>query len=264
MTTGDRDRVIGTPLMGDDVVLAKVDNDLTLNQPWSDVGFAISPFLKPDDYRQFYQGFELLFNNTLLDAGLEVPSGFTPKYYHQLVADNYEQHLKVIGKTKLFDAVDFPIDMSMVEKRVSELLKVEVKSIKPMNKERVFHLRVIRPGSADYNPLHRDAWQDENRGAINIYVPLIGSNQNSSLQLCPGSHLWPESATVRSKEGALMNEVKFNVPGLISSDQPIELIRPNPGENEMLIFSPYTIHGLSANHNLNETRISLEMRFWRI
>jgi len=41
------------------------------------------------------------------------------------------------------------------------------------------------------------------------------------------------------------------------------LERPNPGENEMLLFSPYLVHGGGYNFNTDMTRISLEMRFWR-
>lgn len=264
MTTDDKDRVIGRRFSGGDEILSRQDHDIALSQEWSEAGFDILPFLPNDRYDVFYQGFVELFTRTLGKSGVDVPDGFTPDQYHKVVAHSYEQHLSVIGLTKLFDASEFPIDLTEVEDRVSEVLGVKVKSIKPLNKERVFHLRVIRPGAADYNPLHRDAWQDENRGAINIYVPLCGSNEQSSLMLCPGSHLWPESDVVRSADGALMNEVQFNVPGLIESRRELTLVKPNPGENEMLIFSPYTIHGLSANQNMDKTRISLEMRFWRV
>jgi ectoine hydroxylase-related dioxygenase (phytanoyl-CoA dioxygenase family) len=40
------------------------------------------------------------------------------------------------------------------------------------------------------------------------------------------------------------------------------LIRPNPKENEVMLFSPYLVHGGGYNFNADVTRISLEMRFW--
>jgi hypothetical protein len=39
------------------------------------------------------------------------------------------------------------------------------------------------------------------------------------------------------------------------------MTRPNPGPNEVLIFSPYLIHGCSDNKNDDITRMSLEIRF---
>jgi ectoine hydroxylase-related dioxygenase (phytanoyl-CoA dioxygenase family) len=42
------------------------------------------------------------------------------------------------------------------------------------------------------------------------------------------------------------------------------MIRPNPSENEVLVFSPYLVHGGGYNTNIDITRISLEMRFWKI
>ncbi len=72
-----------------------------------------------------------------------------------------------------------------------------------------------------------------------------------------------EDTFTRTTEGARMNNVQFNVPGLISSKLPLEFVRPNPNPNQILVFSPYLIHGGSINLNTDQTRISLEMRFWR-
>ena len=41
------------------------------------------------------------------------------------------------------------------------------------------------------------------------------------------------------------------------------MIRPNPTENQLMLFSPYLIHGCANNDNLDTTRISLEVRFIR-
>ncbi|MEO1253560.1 MAG: hypothetical protein AAFY41_01560 [Bacteroidota bacterium] len=94
-------------------------------------------------------------------------------------------------------------------------------------------------------------------------MPIVGSNSKSSLRIIPGSHQWPESEVVRSKEGATMNGLKFNVPGMMSSKKEMKMTVPDPLDNQVLVFSPYLLHGLSENLNRNETRISLEMRFWR-
>jgi ectoine hydroxylase-related dioxygenase (phytanoyl-CoA dioxygenase family) len=41
------------------------------------------------------------------------------------------------------------------------------------------------------------------------------------------------------------------------------MIRPNPMENQLMIFSPYLIHGCAINNNEDITRMSLEVRFIR-
>jgi ectoine hydroxylase-related dioxygenase (phytanoyl-CoA dioxygenase family) len=52
------------------------------------------------------------------------------------------------------------------------------------------------------------------------------------------------------------------VPGVLGSAEPLDIIRPNPEPSEVLLFSPYLLHGGAVNLNEDETRISLEMRFW--
>ena len=51
---------------------------------------------------------------------------------------------------------------------------------------------------------------------------------------------------------------------MVDSAQPLHLLHPNPNPNEVLLFSPYLLHGGAVNLNTNQTRISLEMRFWAI
>lgn len=259
----EKNQVLGKEKYGSEVVLSEIDDDLSRDCSWGKLGYTIEPFLSGDLWKEFSEGFKLLFRDILISSGFNVPERYVPEDYHEFINNSKDGHLRVVEQTKLFQASQFPIELSLVEERISEILGFKVKSIKPLNQEQVFHFRVIRPGQADYNPIHRDVWQEENRNAINIYVPLAGSNSLSSLRLVPGSHKWPESATVRSDSGAEMNSMKFNVPGLMSSSMELDLVRSNPEENEVLLFSPYLLHGLSENTNKNLTRISLEMRFWR-
>ena len=41
------------------------------------------------------------------------------------------------------------------------------------------------------------------------------------------------------------------------------MTRPDPNPDEVLVFSPYLIHGGAVNLNEDMTRVSLEMRLWR-
>ena len=54
---------------------------------------------------------------------------------------------------------------------------------------------------------------------------------------------------------------KYSVDAIVASKQPLNMIRPNPTENQLMLFSPYLIHGCSNNDNPDTTRISLELRF---
>ena len=42
------------------------------------------------------------------------------------------------------------------------------------------------------------------------------------------------------------------------------MITPNPAFDEVLVFTPYALHGGGVNLNKDTTRVSLEMRFWKI
>ena len=56
---------------------------------------------------------------------------------------------------------------------------------------------------------------------------------------------------------------KYSVDAIVASKMPIEMIRPNPSICQLMLFSPYLIHGCAENNNENMTRISLEVRFIR-
>ena len=72
-----------------------------------------------------------------------------------------------------------------------------------------------------------------------------------------------ESQILRTSSGAKIDGVKYTVPCALTVDtQSIKMITPNPQPNEVMIFSPYLIHGGAMNMNHDKTRVSLEMRFW--
>jgi hypothetical protein len=66
----------------------------------------------------------------------------------------------------------------------------------------------------------------------------------------------------RTVEGASVGGIRYRVPAVVGCRRPFVMTRPAAGEHEVLIFSPYLIHGGGRNFH-HETRISLEMRFWR-
>jgi ectoine hydroxylase-related dioxygenase (phytanoyl-CoA dioxygenase family) len=150
-----------------------------------------------------------------------------------------------------------------IEERISAICGVALRARNPYDDQSVFHFRVIRPNSADNNPLHRDVWLEDYAACINLYIPVAGSNARSSLILLPESHYWPESRVQKTVSGAMIGHARFNVPAVTAIEGDYSVMRPDPKENEVLVFSPYLIHGGAVNLNADETRISIEMRLWR-
>ncbi|RNI30848.1 hypothetical protein EFA69_07020 [Rufibacter immobilis] len=254
----------GERAYGEDIVLLHQHDNLILHTDWNDDGYLVAPlFNSAKEWNNLIEGLASIFFEGIRLAGINIPSNFQIEHYHHLVKDNQILHLQVMAYTKLLQLHQFPTDVRKLTSRVSDLVGVKLKAHNPQTNEQVFHLRVIRPGYSDFNPLHRDVWLDIYRDCVNIYVPVAGSTSESSLPVVPGSHYWPESEVERTIAGAVMNGSKYNVPGLTGAKKELNLIRPNPLFNEILVFSPYLIHGGAANLNYDQTRVSLEMRFWR-
>ena len=77
--------------------------------------------------------------------------------------------------------------IKIAEKSTGQKLKIFRKSIE---------FRVVRPGSEDNNPLHRDHWFPYFKPLLNIYLPISGSYFNSSLAIVPFSHKWTDKEVV--------------------------------------------------------------------
>lgn len=243
-------------------VLLANDVDLTAGQPWSAAGYTVEPFLSPAENATLRAGLAEKVRAALRQVGHHVPPEWPVEQYHALIGDNQERHLAVVNFTKEYCLNELPVPVAQIEQRVSALCGRAVRVHNPHNGQQAFHLRLARPGSTDNNPLHRDAWLDRLRDGLNLYFPVAGSTAHSSLTLVPGSHRWPESRTERTASGAIYNGTRYSVPALKDSVEPLELVRPNPAADEVLLFSPYLLHGGALNLNADATRISLEMRFW--
>ena len=255
--------VQGEAGLTDDRVLLASDDDLTATTTWAADGYTVADFLPAAEQAALREGLAQLVRQALGAAGRPVPTNFDVAHYHRVVGDDRALHLAVVNRTKEYQQADFlPLPAVLLEARVGELCGRPVRALNPWDNERFFHLRLVRPGRADNNPLHRDVWLPDYHNCLNIYVPVAGSTAQSSLTLVPGSHHWPENRTLRTAGGAVSNGVRFTVPGVLGSAEPLDIIRPNPAPGEVLLFSPYLLHGGAVNLNEDETRISLEMRFW--
>lgn len=247
---------------GEESVLLERAVDLTASTSWRSKGFKIETFLDQETFELFVKQTHALLLDCWTKAGLEPSADFRLDQYHSLVKD-FKQHLSAVDKTKLLSVEEFPIPIKTLEDRVSEICGLPLEVRNPYDGQKVFHFRVIRPQQWDNNPLHRDIWLPDYDDCINLYIPIAGSNERSSLIIVPGSHLWPESRIERTVSGAEINEVRYNVPAVTSIKGTYSIERPDPGTNQLLVFSPYLIHGGAVNLNKDETRISIEIRLWK-
>jgi hypothetical protein len=250
---------------GEPAVLLDGDDNLIAERPWNADGFTVAPFLLPADYNRLVAGVTALLARRISEAGIEVPDTFALERYHEVVTSD-DAHALVSRQGPWCRGLeDLPVPPDMVSARVSEILGHRVSTAPPHREfPEHFCFRVVRPRSRDNNPPHRDVWLDRLRNAVNIYVPLAGSSARSSLPLVRGSHRWPESDIERTLDGARVNGMVYTVPSVVGAAHPLTLERPDPKANEVLVFSPYLIHGGAFNQQTDRTRVSLEMRFWRV
>lgn len=252
----------GNKTWGADSCLLDYDLDLTAGTRWHPAGYTIEKLFDHAVYNVFGKNTERLIKILWEESGLKIDHDLPLDQYHKL-ANTKEDHLAAIEKTKLLDVRLFPVSIELLEERISDICQVKLKARNPFDGLTVFHFRVIRPGQTDNNPLHRDVWLEDYKDCINLYIPVAGSNENSSLIIAAGSHLWPESKVERTTSGAVINNVKFNVPAVTDIAGHYQLVRPNPQPNEFILFSPYLIHGGAVNLNQDTTRISIEIRLWK-
>jgi hypothetical protein len=254
--------VEGETTYGADEVLLEGDDDLLARTPFAADGFTVAPFLPEGLYRTLVDGIDRL----LFSAVHRVCPGPRPEVpldgYHRAVTD--AEHARLVRDTGLHWAhEDLPVPMARVEERVSAILGSEVEAKNPYFAQQRFQVRVVRPGKTDNNPPHRDVWLDRLRNAVNVYVPLAGSSERTSLPLVPGSHHWRESDIERTLAGARVDGVPYTVPAVTGARRPLRLLRPRVRANEVMVFTPYAIHGGAVNRTADTTRVSLEIRFWR-
>jgi hypothetical protein len=185
------------------------------------------------------------------------------EHYHERMTE--EEHTQVLNSmpykiTKNEETQSFGKELErLISTRLGEPVKI-------FNGD--LWIRICRPSILypnDFNPCHRDIYLDFYRNTVNIYAPICGSNELSSLTIQPGSHLWNEKDTCITKGGAYFKSTgkKYSVDAIVASKKPLHMIRPNPSMRQLLLFSPYLIHGCANNDNEQVTRISLEVRFIR-
>lgn len=231
----------------------------------SDAGFNVLPFIEDIFFSQLHDGLTDIVKNVVASVIKRTPENFTLEKYHHYCGSQ-THHLSVVNALRISSAVSFlPIDYKIIDAHVSELCQVAVTCRSSQHPASgFFFIRLIRPQPyMDNNPPHRDAWLDYLSEGINAYVPLAGSNALSSLPVVPGSHLWHDCVIPHTAPGAAINGVAYTVPSVLPGDAPLHMTRPTVAIGEIMLFSPWLLHGGAVNFNADTTRVSLEMRFWK-
>jgi hypothetical protein len=253
--------VEGDFFWGKDEVLFKKEGSIIEHTEWHEQGFNLLNAISDEHQKDFVNTISEIIKKIFIEIGIKFDEkNFDLQDYHKYTND--KTHNEVIQKTRFLKYSDFPAGFfDNIAKKVSENLKKEVSFNNPLLEKEIVILRISRPNSLDINPPHRDGYLDIWKDILNLWIPISGCNENSSLPLIPKSHLWNEKDIMRtSSKGASINGLTYHVPAIVKSNNGLGMIRPNPQKNEILIFSPFLLHGAAINLNNNTTRMSLELR----
>jgi len=250
---------------GGDVTLSSAATDPTISQPWYSEGYTIAPIFSGPEFQALKDGVRRALARVLKEQGIEI--GDTPlEKYHQLVDD--DQHYKVVGRTRDLFPPDFDLDVPHLHDVLSRTMGFDLSDFYADDPEPAHIIvRVNRPGSGDFNPVHKDVYEsvDHDKHAprmINFWIPICGVGPDSALPIVPGSHLIPESRIYRTRAGSIVGGRQYHVNSIISWDGENQLTRPNFSDGDVLIFTSYLIHGLGLNLQPDTTRVALEFRLY--
>ena len=232
---------------GENKITINEDTNLLQNMPYNNEGYTIFNISDIKLYSFLQNKIVELTNKTIALEG-----------YHLSITE--EEH-KTILNSMPYKKDELKEFCEYIEKTISDHIGIKVKIF---NDDIWF--RICRPSHkfpTDFNPCHRDTYLKFYRNTVNIYLPICSSNENSSLTIEPGSHYWNENETIVTNGGAYFKSTnkKYSVDAIVASKQKLNMIRPNPTIGQLMLFSPYLIHGCANNDNLNTTRISVEVRF---
>lgn len=261
----------GKTFYGENKVLLDEQDNLLEKTPFNRNGYGIVNLNKHISFNNIKSLIENIIKKQIKKyTKINLKKFKLEKYHNYVDLDNHYKIIKVISKGINFQK---SFQRKKLEKLLSEILLINVSTLNKnfRNKKhkfyldpRKFFLRIVRPNKNDFNPPHRDAYFDNHANGVNIFIPVAGSNNKSSLPVFPKSQRINEKNVLRTKLNSKFNNLKFSVPLIVKTKPKIILKRPNPKKGQMMIFSSNLIHGGGINDNKNLTRFSIELRFWRV
>ena len=253
---------------GDKKVLSGPKTDITHAQPWYSKGFCVLNFNNKREHVKLRDQIKLVLNKIILSEIKYSEELSVLQDYHKVITSD-ENHKKIVAKTRDLFPEDFNFPIRKLIKKFEGLIGVSLTNINPFNgKRHRIIIRINRPFSNDYNPPHKDIYESLDvynhcPKFINFWIPISGVTSKSSLPIVPSSHLISEDKIIRTREGAKIIGQKFRVRMIKKWFESNKLQRIKIRNGDVLLFTPYLIHGLALNENKNLTRISLEFRLFQ-
>lgn len=247
---------------GDDHVLARDHADPLQSRPWYGDGFTCAPLLT----RARLADLRAALTSIIADELGMVAHGLDLARYHHQVDD--DAHQRVITRTRRLHPHDLALDLTETLGKLSQIAGCDLGFDHPLlPTEQWMICRINRPGSGDFNPVHKDIYEAvDHAGAVprmvNFWIPLVGVSGRTGLPVAPGTHLLPESAIKRTRAGAMIDGRRYSVNSVASWDGQSDLTTITPREGEVLAFSSHLIHGLGRNLHADITRMSFEFRLF--
>lgn len=252
--------VEGDFFWGEDEVLYEKDSDTLSDASWEADGFSIIHLFSSDEHAAIKDSLTRKLQEIIFEVTGREISNLQISQYHKYVSS--EEHREIIFKTRNLDFSSFVIDKDALCEKVAHYLGKRVVTKNLELEHDIVILRISRPNTLDINPPHRDGYLKIWQRTINLWIPIVGCEQKSSLPLIPGSHHWNEKKILRTQaKGAKIEGNPYHVPAILdTTDGLLNFVRPNPKEGDALIFTPYLVHGSAINQLEDTTRMSLEIR----
>ncbi|HSZ25341.1 MAG TPA: phytanoyl-CoA dioxygenase family protein [Cytophagaceae bacterium] len=252
--------VQGDFFQGKDQVLFSEKGNVIEHCPWLKEGFTMATIFEEQEFTQFKSTIGMVLLKILAENKIPTDENFSLETYHRYVLSD-AQHQSVIEKTRFLTFADFNFDMEKLVDKFSKIVGKKIQKMNPKLPEEIVILRINRPSSLDINPFHRDGYLSIWENVLNVWIPVAGCTEKSSLPVIPGSHYWNEKDILRTRaKGARIQDLSYHVPAIVSYKDGLHAVCPNPRYGQALLFTPFLIHGAALNRQKDVTRVSLELR----
>jgi hypothetical protein len=253
---------------GIDSVLSNAETDIVFYQPWYDQGFISIDFLNLEEFCLLKEGLTASIRK-ILEEELEISTdGFYLENYHHFVK-SAEDHFKIVRKTRDLFSADFNFPIEEMKPKFEKILGFELTDVDPKLGEKLHIIvRINRPQSSDFNPPHKDIYEELDKNNyippfVNLWIPIAGVTENSSLPMVPYSHKLKESEILRTFDGGVVEGNTYRVRMIREWGGSKTLERAHIKDGQVLLFSSHLIHGLAVNEEEDLTRVALEFRLFK-
>lgn len=246
---------------GDEKTLSNEESDPTFNSHWYTKGVECIDLFSEQEFVSIQEGIkkciEFKINRKIKNL----------EKYHEFVDE--QLHQEVVKYTRNLHPKEFNFQNDYIYKKLSQIMGFKLSDLcKPLNINHSIIIRINRPLSLDYNPPHKDGhevidYHNLDPNFINVWIPICGVSDKSSLPFAIGSHLIPENKIIRSKQGAVISDRKYHVRCIKEWNGSNVLERIPIVNKQAFLFSPFLVHGLALNQQEDTTRIALEFRLFR-